>query len=162
EIENDADRPRDAVLRPAVLPRAVIHRDLGDGHTLLARDRRQKPVHLAVQLQRFHYVRAKRLQRAPVVVQPDAGGDRDHLVGDDRRHAAREERILPLLAPPADDVIAALEQIDERRDVARIVLQIAVGGDDDAAARMVEAGGKRRRLTEVAAEADDAQARIAG
>ena len=43
-----------------------------------------------------------------------------------------------------------------------IVLQVAVGGDDQAAARVREAGGKRRGLAEVAAEADHAQARIAG
>ena len=51
--------------------------------------------------------------------------------------------------------------LDHRRDVARIVLQIAVGGDDEASARVCEAGGKRRGLAEVAAEADDAQVRIA-
>ena len=48
-------------------------------------------------------------------------------------------------------------ELDHRRDVARIVLQVAVGGHDEAAARVGEAGGKRRGLPEVAAEADHAQ-----
>ena len=48
-----------------------------------------------------------------------------------------------------------------RGDVARIVLEIAVGRDDEAAARVREAGGERRGLSEVAPEADDAQPRVA-
>ena len=47
-----------------------------------------------------------------------------------------------------------------RRDVARVVLQIAVGGDDQAAPRVGEAGGEGRRLAEVAAEPDDAHTRV--
>ena len=53
------------------------------------------------------------------------------------------------------------ERRDHRRDVVRIVLQIAVRGDDEPPARVREAGGKRRGLAEVAAEPDDAQPRIA-
>ena len=74
--------------------------------------------------------------------------------------AARQKRILPHLPPAAHDVVPAIEHLDHLRDIARIVLEIAVGGDDDAAARVVEPGGKRRRLAEVAPEPDDAQMRI--
>ena len=71
------------------------------------------------------------------------------------------KRVLAILAPAADDVEAALELIDHRGDVARIVLQIAVRGDDQPAARVLEAGGEGRGLSEVAAEPDHAQMRIA-
>ena len=55
-----------------------------------------------------------------------------------------------------------VRQLDHPGNVARIVLQIAIGGHDVAAARVREAGGKCGRLAEVATEADHAQARIAG
>ena len=50
---------------------------------------------------------------------------------------------------------------DHRGNVARVVLQVAVRGDDQPAARVREAGRKRRGLSEVAAEADHPQPRIA-
>ena len=53
-----------------------------------------------------------------------------------------------------------LQHFDHRRDVARIVLQIAVRRDDVAAARVREAGGKCRGLAEVAAEPNDSQPRV--
>ena len=71
------------------------------------------------------------------------------------------KRVLAILAPAADDVVAALEHLDHRRDVVRIVLQIAVGRHDQPAARVREAGGEGRGLSEIAAEADHAQVRIA-
>ena len=55
---------------------------------------------------------------------------------------------------------AALELLHHRRNVARIVLEIAVGGDDEAAAGVIEARRERRGLTEVAAEPDHPQARV--
>ena len=45
-------------------------------------------------------------------------------------------------------------------NVARIVLQIAVGGDDEAAAGVGKAGGERRGLAEVAPEPDHPQPRV--
>ena len=71
------------------------------------------------------------------------------------------KRVFPILAPAADDVVALIDQRHHRGNVARIVLQIAVGGDHQPAARVREAGRKRRGLPEVAAKADHAQPRIA-
>ena len=48
-----------------------------------------------------------------------------------------------------------------RGNVARIVLQIAVGGRDEPAARELESCGERRRLAEVAPEPNHADARVA-
>ena len=114
-------------------------------------------MHLAVQLQRLDDLGAECLQRAAVVVEVDAGRERNHPVRDHRRQPPREEGILAVLPPPAGDVVAAIERRDERRDVARIVLKVAVGGDDHASPRVVEAGGERRRLAEIAPEPDHAQ-----
>jgi len=72
---------------------------------------------------------------------------------------SRRDRILP---PPAHNVGAALEHVHHGGNVARIVLEVAVGRDDEPAARMCEAGGECRCLPEVAPEADDPQVRVDG
>ena len=58
--------------------------------------------------------------------------------------------------------MAVVEHGDEPRDVARIVLEVAVGGDDDAAARVIEPGRERGCLPEVPPETNDAETRIVG
>ena len=88
QIENHANRAGDAVLRFAMLPRAMIDDALGDRDALLAGDRRQKAVHLAIQLQRLDDFRSKRLERTAVVVQVDAGRHRNQPVRHHRRHPA--------------------------------------------------------------------------
>ncbi len=145
----------------AVPARPMVDHLFDDRDALLAGDRRQKPVHLAVQLQRLHDLGSEHFQRTAVVVKLDAGRKRDDRVGDHRGQAAIEERIFPVLSPARDDVGAALLQdFDHPRNVARIVLQVAVGRHDVAAARVGEAGGKRGSLAEVSAEADDSQPRV--
>ena len=140
-------------------PRAMVDDVLDDRDAELARDRRQEPVHLAVQLHRLHDLGAEHLQRAAVVVQLDARRPRDQPVRDHRRQPPVDERVLAVLPPARDDVgRRLLEPIDHGADVARIVLQVAVHRDDVAPARVREAGGEGGGLAEVAAELDDAQA----
>ena len=74
---------------------------------LLAGDRRQEPVHLAVQLQS-----ASRPRRGTPSAssRSRAGARRSRprsAVGDHRRQPPRDERVLPILPPAADDVVAA-------------------------------------------------------
>ena len=140
----------------------MVHFHLGDLHADLAGDGRQKPVHLAVQPQRLDHFGAEHLQRATVVVKRHAGGPRDQLVGNHRRQASRDERILAVLAPAAHDVVALVDQGDHRRNVARVVLEVAVGGHHQPATGGRNAGRKRRGLAKVAAEADHPQQRVAG
>ncbi len=91
QIEHDADGARQAVLRRAGAPRPVIDDHLGDLDADLAGDRRQEPVHLAVEPQRLDDFGAEHLQRAAVVVQRHAGRPRDQPVGDHRRHPPGDE-----------------------------------------------------------------------
>src|SRR4029453_17760389 len=100
------------------------------------------------------------LERTAVVVQVYACNRRDEPVRHHRGQAPREKRVVPAPPPAADDVLAGVDELDHGRDIARIVLQVAVGGRDEAAARVIEPGGERGRLPEVAAEADDTHARI--
>jgi hypothetical protein len=57
--------------------------------------------------------------------------------------------------------VPLIDEFHHARQVTGIVLQVAVGGRDEAPACELEAGGKRRRLSEVAAEPDDADPRVA-
>ena len=133
---------------------------LGNRHAQLAGNRRQEPVHLAVQPQRLDDLRAKHLQRAAVVVQLHARRPRDDPVRHHRRQPARQERVLPVLPPAADDVGALLDQLDQRRDVRGVVLQVAVRRHDQRPARVRKPGGERRRLTEIPPEPDHPHARV--
>ncbi len=154
QIQHDADRARDAVVRRAMPPGAMVDDPFLDRDADLARDGRQEAVHLAVELHRLDHFGAEHLQRAAVVVQLHAGRERDDGVGDHRRQPPAEERILPVLAPPGDDVRAALGDLDHRGNVARVVLQIAIGRHDETSAGQREPGRKRRGLPEVPAELD--------
>ena len=140
----------------------MIDDTLDDSRRLLAGNGRQKSMHLAVQLHAFHDFRAEHFERAAVVVQVHPGHGRNERVRHHRRQAAREERILAVLAPAAHDVGAALERLDHRRQVARIVLQIAVQRRDVAPARVLEAGCERRGLPEVAPQPDHPHVGIDG
>ena len=160
QVQNHADRPREAVLRLAVLARSMVHDHFADADANLAGNGWQEPVHLAVQLQRLDDLRAEDLQRAAVVVQTHAGRPGDQAVRHHRRQPPRDERVLPVLAPAADDVLALIDQIDHARQVSRIVLQIAVGGRDEPAARELESCRERRRLAEVPPEANHPDARV--
>src|SRR5207247_2012918 len=70
--------------------------------------------------------------------------------------------VLAVLPPAAHDVDAAVERGNHWRDIARIVLEVAVRRDDDPAARVIESGGKGCGLAEVAAEPYHPQMRIDG
>ena len=136
--------------------------DFRDFDALLAGDGGQESVHLAVELQRLHDLRAKRLERAAVIMQADACRHGNDFVGDERRQAAREKWILALLAPAAHDVGSSFEPVDDRWNIARVVLEVAVGRHDNPGPSVIEPGGKRRRLAEIAAEANHAQTRVGG
>src|SRR2546421_441364 len=76
---------------------------------------------------------AARLERAAVIVQPDAADEADEAVGDPRRQLAAEFPVHPVLAPAAHHVATGFQVREELLDVRRIVLQISVHGNDDVA-----------------------------
>ena len=157
EVEQDLERPSDAVLAAAGGPRMVAHGDLGDPSTRQVRERRQETVHLAVQ-PRLHDVRTVGLGAA-VVVEAHTRDAADEPVGDPRRHAAN---------PVLGDAASRSRRRSPRRssraagDVGRIVLEVAVHRDDHLAARVVEPGGHRRGLPVVAAQLNHPQSFIVG
>ncbi len=139
----------------------MLDGDLRDARAGLVGERGEEAVHLAVQPRLADDLRAVRLQRAAVVVQPHARDAPDQPVRDARRQSPRET-VLPLLAPAGDDVVALVDLLEQGGDVGRVVLQVAVHRDDDRAARVVEAGGHRGRLSVVPAELDEPEPRVVG
>ena len=159
EIEQDAYHAPQAVLRHAPAPRPVADRQLADGGAHPAAQGGQEAVHLPVQGHVLEDLAAVDLEGAPVVVEADPGDPRDQGVGDLRGEPPRPERILPVVAPAAHDVVALLELVDQPRDVRRVVLAVPVEGDDERAAGQVEAGRQRGGLAEVRAKLHDAERR---
>ena len=151
EIQDHAHRPGDPVLGSAEPPRAVVRLHLDDGDPHPAGDGRDEPVHLAVQAEVFDHLAAVRLERAAVVVEPDAGHLGDEPVGQQGGQAPAEEPVLSVLPPPADDVVVR-GQREEAGDVRGVVLQVPVQRHDDLAPGVIEPRRERRRLPEVPAE----------
>ena len=75
--------------------------------------------------------------------------------------APRDERVLAILAPAADDVVALLDEGDHRGMSRGSFCRSPSDVTTSRPRAWREAGGKRRRLAEIAAEADHAQPRIA-
>jgi hypothetical protein len=118
-------------------------------------------VHLPVEPQAPHHLRAHGLERAAVVVEVDPGGPGDEAVREERGEPPGD-RVLPLLPPAAHHVqVFRLEPVHEERDVRGIVLEIAVGGHHHRSPRPVEAGGEGGGLPEVAPEEHGTDAGIA-
>src|SRR6185312_856142 len=101
-----------------------------------------------------------RIERTAEVGDLDACEAPEHPV-DHARGQRTAERILPNAAPPARDVVARLNRLDEPRDVLRSVLQVAVHRHDDVAAPTRKPGMHRGMLAEVAFEPNRADTRIA-
>ena len=67
---------------------------------------------------------------------------------------------MAVLAPAVDEVVAFVDLGEHRGDVFGVVLEVAVDRDDDVARGMFDAGAHRGGLAVVAAELDDAEARL--
>ena len=161
QVGHHPEGARQAVFRLTELSRAVIHHDLGHPSPQLAGNGRQIAVHAGPQEQRLDDRRAEYLQRAAVVVQLDAGDDGDEQVGSHRRQVAREDVVLTVPAPTADDVVG-LRQRHQGREIRGIVLPVTVHGGNERGARLGKAGRERGALPEVAREAHGHHARGVG
>ena len=61
----------------------------------------------------------------------------------------------PLPAPSGNDVVSLFQLLQERWNLRRVVLQVAIHGQNKIALGMVETRGQRRGLPEIAAQLDD-------
>ncbi len=100
------------------------------------------------------------LERAAVVADVHAREADDDPVRDPRWNFARDDLVLPVHSVASDEIVAFLELRHEQRDVAGIVLQIAIHADDNSATGAVEARLHRLGLAVVAGEAEDHDPRV--
>src|SRR6185437_8617260 len=160
EIEEHAKGATEAVVALAVFARGIRDRHLADGRAIPACQRGDEAMHLAVERNVLDDLTAIGFVGRAEVVNVYAGELRHRPVGDARRHAAEDEVVGSLGAPSAHHVVAFLQLGEEARNLAGVVLQVAVHGDDEFTGGVVEAGGERRGLAEVAAQLDHEDARI--
>ena len=159
QIQDHTHGPGDPVLGAPEPARTMMRLDLHQRDAHPTCDGRNEPVHLAVQPEVLDDLTAVRLQRAAVVVEPNPGHFGNEPVGEHGGQAPADERVLPILPPPADDVVV-LRQREESGDVRGVVLQIAVQGHDDLATRVIESRRQRGRLSEVPAQRHQDPARV--
>ncbi|MHC2456271.1 hypothetical protein ACVMIX_002912 [Rhizobium leguminosarum] len=89
-------------------------------------------------------------------MQLDAGDAADQVVGAPGGDLAQEQAVLAVLAPADQEVEFTPFQLgDHRRNVLRVVLEVAVHRRDQAALGRVDAGLHGCGLTEVALQLDD-------
>ncbi len=163
EIAQDDEQAREAVVRRARSAWAVARRHLDHPAAVDPENGGEEAVHAARELRARQELAPIGLEPAAAVVDGHARRARDEPVRCLRRQHAREKRLLAREAPPAGDVDAGpFERGEEPRNVARVVLPVAVEGHHDRAARVGEARRERRGLAEVPVEVDDAEVRILG
>ena len=162
QVEEAAEVALEPVARAAVRPRAVVDGQLGDAEAAVVREDRDEAVQLAVERHALHDLGAVGLEPAVHVVQPQAGDAAGDRVEDARDDAPSPERVAALRFPARDEVEALVQLREQARDLARVVLEVAVDRDDDLALGVREPGGERGRLAEVAAQADDLRVRGSG
>ena len=136
--------------RCQIISLSMVHDRFCDRDALFARDSRQKSVHLTVELEWTspHPSETPSASSNREAETPVDGSRRNQTVGHHRTAVgAEDEWIFPVLAPPADDVVAAAVSsvIDHLLGCRAGLLEIPVRGHDDASARQIEAGGERGR-----------------
>src|ERR1044071_3015488 len=100
----------------------MLDRDLRDLGAMPAVVDRYEAVHLAIEPHVLNRLAAIGLERAAVVVQPNAGDPGDQPIGDAARQRAAEAPVLALLAPSRHDRISLVQLRKEPGDIVRIVL----------------------------------------
>jgi len=86
------------------------------------------------------------------IVEIDATQLLHQPIGATRGNSPHHQIVDAHLAPAAHNVVAFVNFFDERRNIVRVVLQVAVHGDDVLALGMIEAGRQRRGLAEIPAQ----------
>src|SRR5215469_1173918 len=149
QIEEYSERSRDPVVRHPALAVHIADRHFNDRSPVPGSQRRNKPVQFAVQRNLLQNRPPVRLEGGAEVMDIDAAELGHHPVRHARRQTPKPEIVDALLAPPAYDVIALGDLLEEHRDVVRVVLQVPVHGNDVLAAGVVEASRQAGGLPKV-------------
>ena len=129
EIEEPAHVALGAVSGSPVLPRPVVHRQLGDAKATVVGEHGQEAMQLAVDPQRADDLRPVGLEPAVHVVELQARDAADDGVEDLRDEPPRP-RIAALRLPAGDEVEALVELREQAWDLRRVVLEVGVDRHD--------------------------------
>ena len=150
QVEEDPESAADPVMRFPALPDHIRDGDFADAGAIPGGEGRDEAMHLAVQGNVVDDLAAIGLEGRPEVVNVDARELRHQPVRAPRGNAPHHEVVDALPAPSADNVVPFFQLFQKQRDLARVVLQIAVHGEDELAFGVIEPGCQRRGLAEVA------------
>lgn len=118
------------------------------------RQGRNVAVQITVEIHSFRHLPAVGLETTVEIAQGDPGERRGNGI-EHLRFDPLDERILPVLLPPAHQVGALLvEGAQEARDLSRVILEVGVHGEHHLASGNLEARLERGRLAELATELD--------
>lgn len=153
QVAGDLEGAAQAVFRHARMTRVVPYFHLGHPGAIHAGQHRNVTVQFAIQAEALGDVAAEQFQRAAIVLHVHASAAPYQPVGNLAGHLAQQEAVL---APGADArhyvPVAFLHASDHQRDVARVVLHVAVEHHDQFAFCGIDAGGHRRGLAIVAVQ----------
>ena len=160
DVEHHVERPAQAVVRIARDARRIADRNFGDARAVETGQRGNEAMQLAVEINVLEHFGAVSLERGSEIAQRDSRRFRHQPVGDARGKFAGDSVVDAFLAPAARDVVAFLDLGEQRRNILRRVLQIAIERNDHVALRLIETGGKSGGLSEIAAQANDFQTAV--
>ena len=124
------------------------------------RQHRHVAMQLAIQLDGIENLAPVGLETAVEVVKPHAADARRHRV-EQARGQRLGKRIVAVLLPARDQVMAGVERLEEAGDFVRVILQVGIHRDDDVAGTGADADHQGRRLAEIAPQPDRLNRRVA-
>ena len=137
--------------------RRIANGHLGHARAIKTGQRGNETVQLAIQIHVLQHLGTVGLESGAEIAQVEAGSARHEPVGDARGNLAGDGIVHALLPPAAGDIEALIDFREQRRDIFRSVLEVAIHGDNDFSLGFVKTRGKSGALAEVAPQPDDLQ-----
>ena len=119
-----------------------------------------EPVHFAVEFQLFGNVCTNGLQRAAKIVDRESRDFGNESVGDFGGEFSVEPRVLAILTPAVDKVVAFVDVIQHHGNIRRIILQVTIKCHDHFTLCVVDACLHGRGLAKVSSQQDEFKACI--
>jgi len=138
DIEQDAEGAPQAIVGIAGRAQGVADGNLGDARAIETGQRRNEAVQFAVEMDIFQHLGAIGLEGGAEIAQLHAGGLGHQPIGDARGNLAQQRVVHAVLPPAAGDIVSLFDFFEQRGNVLRRVLQVAIHRDDDLALRFVK------------------------
>src|SRR5579859_2566598 len=97
---------------------------------------------------------------ASIIMQVGPTHSRDETIGYPGGQLAAQTRVLAMLAPATDNIVALVQLLQETRNIYRVVLKIAIHENQHLAGAMMNTGRNGGGLPIVTTEPDNVRARV--